>query len=86
MMFMKINKSHARDMAKIAESLLADEVQINTPLRPCPVRPLRRQEIEKIQKSFLGLKSVVSVYKTPRPEVVPMDLEETLRRRPKIYT
>ena len=86
MMFMEMNKSYAQDMASIAENLLADEVQINTPLRPCPVRPLRRQEIEEIQKSFFGLKSVISVYKTPRPEVFPQNLEETLRRRPKLYT
>ena len=83
MMFMAINKDYARQMADIARRLLPDEVQLNTPLRPCPIKPLAPDEMAAIEKEFTGLE-VVNVYKAPKPEVVPLNLEETLRRRPKL--
>jgi wyosine [tRNA(Phe)-imidazoG37] synthetase (radical SAM superfamily) len=39
MMFVKANKGFAAEMAAIARELAPDEVQINTPLRPCAVTP-----------------------------------------------
>ena len=83
MMFMAINKDYARQMTNIARRLLPDEVQLNTPLRPCPIKPLAPDEMAAIEKEFTGLE-VVNVYQAPRPEVVPLNLEETLRRRPKL--
>lgn len=83
MMFIAANKDYARQMADIARQLLPDEVQLNTPLRPCPIKPLTPDEIAIIEKEFAGLK-VVSVYQASKPEVVPLNLEETLRRRPKL--
>ncbi|MDY6964759.1 MAG: hypothetical protein SVM80_02145, partial [Halobacteriota archaeon] len=61
------------------------EVQINTPTRPCPVQPLRPNQIGEINKIFedKGLKTI-SVYKKYKPKVEPVDLGETLRRRPVI--
>ena len=81
MMFMTINKDYAREMADIARQLSLDEVQLNTPLRPCPVKPLTPDEMSIIEKEFVGLKAL-NVYQTPRPEVTPLNLQETLRRRP----
>ena len=82
MMFVEENKGCALEMARIAKQLLSDEVQINTPLRPCAVQPLSPEEIATIRQAFSGLKSVVTVYEAPRPEAIPFNLEETLLRRP----
>ena len=84
MMFVEANKGCAPEMARIAEELSPDEVQINTPLRPCAVKPLTSEEITVIRREFAGLRGVVTVYEALRPEVSPLNLEETLRRRPKL--
>ncbi len=83
MMFTTINKGYAREMAAIARQLSPDEVQLNTPLRPCPIKPLTSEEMSIIEKEFTGLKTL-NVYQAPRTEVAPLNLEETLRRRPKL--
>jgi len=67
MMFVESNKGCAEEMAKIAGELSPDEVQINTPLRPCAVKPLSPQEIAAIRDKFSGLKKVVTVYEAVRP-------------------
>ena len=84
MMFVDANKDCAPEMARIAGELSPDEVQINTPLRPCPLKPLTHEEITAIGHEFSGLKRVVMVYEAPRPEVTPLSLKETLWRRPKL--
>jgi len=80
MMFVEANKGSAAEMAAIARQLSPDEVQINTPLRPCPVTPLTEEEIAAIREEFRGL-PLVSVYEAVRPAVTPLDVSETLRRR-----
>jgi wyosine [tRNA(Phe)-imidazoG37] synthetase (radical SAM superfamily) len=84
MMFVEENKGYAPEMARIAKQLPADEVQINTPLRPCAVPPLSPKEIAAVRRAFSGLRGVVTVYEAPRPEVAPLNQEETLLRRPKL--
>jgi len=84
MMFVEANRDYAPEMARIAEQLSPDEVQINTPLRPCAVKPLPSEEITAIRQEFAGLKGVVTVYEALRPEVTPLNLKETLRRRPEL--
>ncbi len=84
MMFIDANKHYAKKMAAIAAQLSPDEVQLNTPLRPCPIRPLTPEVIADISGAFNSLKNVVTVYEAPRPEVIPLDLKETLKRRPKL--
>jgi len=83
MMFIAANKDWAREMADIARQLSPDEVQLNTPLRPCPIKPLTPDELSVIEKEFTGLE-VISVYRALKPEVLPLNLQETLRRRPKL--
>lgn len=83
MMFIAKNKDYARQMAQIARQISPDEVQLNTPLRPCPTKPLTPEEMAIIEEEFSGLKAV-NVYQSPKPEVVPLNLKETLRRRPKL--
>jgi wyosine [tRNA(Phe)-imidazoG37] synthetase (radical SAM superfamily) len=62
MMFVEANKGYAKEMAKIARELSPDEVEINTPLRPCGVKALTPTEIAAIREKFSGLKKVVTVY------------------------
>jgi len=83
MMFVEANKSHAADMARIAEMLSPDEVQINTPLRPCSVKPLPSEEIVAIKSEFKNVKRVISVYEAPgKPQTKPLNIIATKRRRP----
>ena len=87
MMFINANKNYAEEMAAIAGKLSPDEVQLNTPLRPCAVQPLPPPEdIDRISGAFNSLRNVVTVYEAPRPAVAPLDLKETLKRRPKLNT
>jgi len=81
MMFVKANRGFAAEMAAIAREIAPDEVQINTPLRPCAVSPLTASEIAAIREEFTGL-PVRSVYEAARPAVTPLNVSETLRRRP----
>jgi wyosine [tRNA(Phe)-imidazoG37] synthetase (radical SAM superfamily) len=83
MMFVEANKGYALEMARIAEQLSPDEVQLNTPLRPCATRPLPPEDMRVIREAFSGFRNVVTVYEASMPEVAPLDQEETRRRRPK---
>jgi wyosine [tRNA(Phe)-imidazoG37] synthetase (radical SAM superfamily) len=69
MMFVAANQDRAGDMAALAQSLRPDEVQLNTPLRPCAVSPLAPA-------------AMAVVYKARRPTVRSLDRVETRRRRP----
>jgi wyosine [tRNA(Phe)-imidazoG37] synthetase (radical SAM superfamily) len=84
MMFIEANRDHAAGMAEIAGRLSPDEVQINTPLRPCGVKPLSPGELAAIEREFSNFQNVFTVYEALKPEVVPFDMAETLRRRPRL--
>jgi wyosine [tRNA(Phe)-imidazoG37] synthetase (radical SAM superfamily) len=83
-MFIEANEDYASQIAALARQIAPDEVQINTPLRPCAVRPLPPKSIAKIRQKFTNFESVVTVYEKPKRRVMPLDLAETLRRRPKL--
>lgn len=83
-MFIEANKTFATEIARIANSLSPDEVQLDTPLRPCAVKPITRSQMTSIKTHFDNLENVVTVYEASRPEVTPLNLDETLRRRPKL--
>ncbi len=80
MMFVDDNKDSGAEMARIAEEIQPDEVQLNTPLRPCPIKPLSQEEMERIEKHFKGFK-VSSVYEKMKPEVRVIDKVEVIKRR-----
>jgi len=82
-MFLRENKEYAKDIAQIARKISPDEVQINTPLRPCGALPLVREDINTIKSYFKGL-NVVSVYEAEKKKVEPVSEEDTLIRRGKI--
>jgi wyosine [tRNA(Phe)-imidazoG37] synthetase (radical SAM superfamily) len=80
-MFVEENKDFSADIVELAKEIKPDEVHINTPLRPCKVKPLSKVELDEIEKSFIGLKTI-SVYHSPRPKTSPLDkLDLTKRRR-----
>jgi len=83
-MFMELNEDFAGEIAKVVRLLSPDEVQLNTPLRPCAVKPLTTSQMASIKGDFRSLRNVVTVYEASRPEVKPLNLKETLRRRPKL--
>ena len=82
-MFMAENKKHAKEIAQIAREIKPDEVQLNTPLRPCKIRPLSEDELDAIGSYFSGL-NIVSVYKAERKKIKPISSKDTLKRRGKI--
>jgi wyosine [tRNA(Phe)-imidazoG37] synthetase (radical SAM superfamily) len=82
-MFMKDNVQYSQDIANIAKEIIPDEVQINTPLRPCGIQPLSMEELSKIKDFFDGLKAI-SVYESQKKIVRPISDEDTLRRRGKV--
>jgi len=84
MMFVQLNRDRVEQMAELAREVAPDEVQINTPLRPCPVKPLPPEEIAEIRDKFAGIEGVVAVYDAERPHIMPLDTKETLRRRPRL--
>lgn len=81
MMFIEENKKYAEEMADLAKEIEPDEIQINTPLRRAPVKPLSREEIFEIEKSFSGM-NTINVYSSHPPKVKPINYKEVLRRRP----
>jgi len=81
-MFVKANEANAREIADLAGSLSPDEVQINTPLRPCNAQPLPPNHLARIHAQFRSLARVVNVYEASVPEASSLDPAETLRRRP----
>jgi len=83
-MFIEANKDSASEIAALARQISPDEVQIDTPLRPSKVKPLSRENIASIREKFNNLRNVITVYEASKPEVLPLDLAETLRRRPNL--
>ena len=78
-MFINLNKAQAQEIAEFARLVKPDEVQINTPLRPCPVPPLSREEIAKIKEYFTNL-NAITVYESKIKKVTPISKKETMER------
>jgi wyosine [tRNA(Phe)-imidazoG37] synthetase (radical SAM superfamily) len=82
-MFIKDNIKQAEEIASIAKTISPDEVQINTPLRPCNVEPLGEEELIRIKGFFSGL-NAISVYESRKKRVKSLSDKDTLKRRGKI--
>jgi wyosine [tRNA(Phe)-imidazoG37] synthetase (radical SAM superfamily) len=80
-MFVKENERYAGEIVELAGKIDPDEIQINTPLRTCPVKPLGKDEIGRIKKKFHGL-NAISVYDREKFQVYTSEPREVLRRRP----
>ncbi|MBU0599320.1 radical SAM protein [bacterium] len=87
MMFIKESNEHLERLAELALEIAPDEIQVNTPLRPCQTLPLSKEEIFKIKKFFKKLNSkklrVISVYDREHKKIKPLNVEDTLKRRGK---
>ena len=84
LMFVAANRDSGAALARIAAELQPDEVQLNTPLRPCGVEPLSTDEMTQIEEQFVRLKpeiEIVSVYVKMKPEVRAIDKGAVIRRR-----
>jgi wyosine [tRNA(Phe)-imidazoG37] synthetase (radical SAM superfamily) len=81
-MFVDSNRAQADDIARLARSIGADEVQLNTPLRPSPERPLSPREMADIGVCFAG-QNVRSVYDEDKKAYEPFDAAATARRHGK---
>lgn len=82
-MFIKENKDRAEELADLAREIGPDKVDINTPLRPCGVKPLSKEELLKIKEYFKDL-NPICVYEAHGKDVSPISREDTLKRRGKI--
>ena len=51
-MFIDKNKDNIQKFAYLTNCIKPDEVQINTPLRPCNIKPLPKEEILKIKEKI----------------------------------
>jgi len=87
-MFIGNNKNDVNKFIYLTKYIKPDEIQVNTPLRPCGIKPLAKEEILRIKDSFVaackGIK-VVSVYdERAFKAVASLSDDGTLRRRGKI--
>lgn len=78
-MFVEENRRYAKRIADIVRDINADEIQINTPLRPSAARPLDQQGIKEIKSYFTGMPAV-TVYERERKETIPLNIQETVKR------
>jgi len=92
-MFLEENKKNVEEIAKIAREISPFQVQINTPLRPCEVRPLSKEEIYRIKEYFstkggpaLGGNGLNTscVYDVKKKKILPLNEKKTLKRRGKL--
>jgi wyosine [tRNA(Phe)-imidazoG37] synthetase (radical SAM superfamily) len=86
-MFIEANKPYALQIAEIVNAIRPDEVEINTPLRKCAVKPLSPKDIRSIAAHFKKICGpailVRHVYEAPRKKSKPLCLKSTERRRGK---
>ena len=78
-MFVEENRKLAKGISDIVRDINADEIQINTPLRPSFAKPLDREGIKEIKSYFAGMPAV-TVYEKDRKETVPYHEGETIKR------
>ena len=82
-MFIEENKKFAHEISQIVKEINPDEVQINTPLRVCKVKPLSESELFHIKSYFKDF-NAISVYEASKKHVNSISNKDTLARRGKI--
>ena len=85
-MFVEANRKYAKRIADVVKAINADEIQINTPLRPSAAKPLDREDIKEIQSYFSNM-SAVTVYEPAsvagrhdQRETIPFNESDTIKR------
>jgi len=87
-MFFDANKDDFKKIAKLAYSVKPDEIQINTPTRRSPIKPLSKNEIAKITGYFRALRKktgskarIISLYESKPKNVTVINKKAIIRRR-----
>ncbi|MDD4980106.1 MAG: radical SAM protein [Candidatus Omnitrophica bacterium] len=87
-MFMENNKVYISKYVYLANYIKPDEIQVNTPLRPCGIKALTKEEIFKIKGNFIascqGINVVCAYDERAEKSIVSLSDEETLKRRGKV--
>ncbi len=86
-MLIQENINSLTDFAELYRRILPDEIQLNTPLRPSPVKPLSEGVITEFKAKLAALlpdSEIKTVYETEKPQVTPLSKPDTLKRRGKI--
>jgi wyosine [tRNA(Phe)-imidazoG37] synthetase (radical SAM superfamily) len=73
------NIDNIQQISDITRRIGANEIQLDTPLRPSAVKPLERQRIQWAKK-FFDYIPVVSVFDSPLKETTPIDEQATINR------
>ena len=88
MMFIDNNKNDVDKLIYLANYIKPDEVQVNTPLRPCGIKALAKEEILTIKNSFIasckGVNLVSAYDERTSKDIVSLSDEDTLKRRGKV--
>ena len=84
-MFVAENLHHADEIAKIARTIEADEIELNTPTRACVSQCLNEEEMECIKSSFQGLPAV-SIYEREKKIIEPLNRREAVRRHGRYFS
>jgi wyosine [tRNA(Phe)-imidazoG37] synthetase (radical SAM superfamily) len=86
-MFTSLNEKCAGQIARLAKEIHPDEIEINTPLRPCGAEPLSETILSGIEHQFRdicgGNISIINVYSAEKKRVSSISGPDTLRRRGK---
>ena len=87
-MLIEQNKHEADALIELVNMIKPDEVQLNTPLRKCGIKPLSKKEILEIKSNFVSKCAdkihIVSVYdEVTHPETTSISDADTLKRRGK---
>jgi wyosine [tRNA(Phe)-imidazoG37] synthetase (radical SAM superfamily) len=86
-MFTSLNEKDAPQIARLAQEIHPDEIEINTPLRPCGIKPLSETALSGIEHQFRDICekniSITNVYHAEKKTVSPISAPDTLRRRGK---
>lgn len=78
-MFIKENQYYAKELAEVIKDIGANEIELNTPLRPCACQSLNEEELAEIKRQFIGL-PVITVYEKDKKDYKPLNERDTIQR------
>jgi wyosine [tRNA(Phe)-imidazoG37] synthetase (radical SAM superfamily) len=73
MMFVRSNAHLANEMAALARSIGADEIQLNTPLQPALGGPISAHTMQEVKRAFAGL-TIACVYNGDQARITPRSI------------
>ena len=77
------NKGQVFNLNYYAKMMMPHQVQLNTPRRPCSCQALADKELTELGKTwFWNQQNLLVVSQASRPQVAPLDEEETELRHP----